>query len=101
MFDCQLFLGLPLDSELSQLLSSLPQPIRDSFIQKEESTLYLQQIEHEGKLYVGKALGVLFDTEALSSMKEHLLSVLHRLLPEVSCQSRPLVLLAIPSDLSH
>lgn len=100
--DYQLFLGLPLTDELLKHLKHLPQAVLDYFIQKEKGTLYLQQIEVEGVLYLGKALGSLFDTASLPSMKEHLLSVIHRLLPDASCQCSQFVLLAIPSsDLSN
>jgi hypothetical protein len=94
MFDHQLFLGLPLSESYQQELAQLPAPIRAAFIQS-QSSLYLQQIENEGTIYLGKSLGPLVELSALESIQAHIYSLLKKLVPHYSYDKHPLLLFAL------
>ena len=101
MFDCQLFLLLPLGDDHISQLNRLHPGVRSSFIREYDTELYLRQIAYKGVTYIGKNLGDLIDMEALRGMQCHLLSVLQRLLPEASCSREDLLLLAISEAVSE
>lgn len=95
MFELQLFLGFPVDSVYQQKLKLLSFPEKDLFIQKGDS-LYLQEIESEGVVYLGKSLGVCVEIESLNPLQIHVYSLLKRLIPDYPYEEKPLLLLAIP-----
>ena len=97
MFDHDLFLGLPLlDSDFRQL-SLLTDSFREAFIQN-NSPDYLQQIESDGKQYLGKCVKSPLETSSLDSIEAHITSLLKMLFPEYSNHDHPLVLLAIANN---
>ncbi len=95
MFDYQLFLGLPILSSYQEELNQLPSSLRDLFIQNKDSS-YLQQIEYENVVYLGKSLGSTIETFILDAMQAHIYSLLRRLIPHYPYEQHPLLLLALP-----
>lgn len=96
MFDHQLFLGLPLSESYQQELAKLPVSTRDAFIQS-QSSLYLQQIENEGRIYLGKSLGPSVELSTLESIQAHIYSLLKKLVPHYAYEEHPLLLFALCS----
>lgn len=96
MFQYQLYLGLLAEDSLLQELRQLPPGFHDLFIQNQDSA-YLQQIEFEGKIYLGKYLGTSIETSSLDSLQTNIYSLLKRLIPYYSYEQHPLLLLAVPS----
>jgi hypothetical protein len=94
MFDTILFLGFPLSDTYRQELHRVPSSERELFIQSQASP-YLQQIEHEGAVYLGKFLGVSIEIAALESLQSHILSLLKKLVPHFPYERYPFYLLAI------
>lgn len=99
MFDYQLFLGLPLSDSYQQELRQIPASTRDVFIQSQSSP-YLQQVESEGTLYLGKYLGSSIEVASLDSLQAHIYSLLKRLVSHYSYEEHPLLLLVLPSPVS-
>lgn len=97
MFDTQLFLGLPLTGSYQQELERLDLSERDFFIQGEVSP-YLQQIESEGVIYLGKYLGPSVETSSLDFSQTHIYSLLKKLVPDYPYEQHPLLLLAVPCN---
>ncbi len=95
MFDYQLFLGLPLSTAYQQELGQLPASMRDIFIQTSVSP-YLQQVENEGAIYLGKYLGSSVEASLLDALQAHVYSLLKKLIPHYPYEEHPLVLLALP-----
>lgn len=95
MFDCKLFLGLPLSLAFQQELDQLPNSMREIFIQSEPSP-YLQRIECEGVGYLGKYLGASVELNDLDSLQDHIYSLLKKLIP--SYPYEPLLLLSLSSS---
>jgi hypothetical protein len=91
-----LFFGFLLSPAYQDKLAQLPESIRSSFIQKTVSP-YLQQIEYEGKTYLGKSLGHSIELTALEGMESHIDSLLRYLIPDYPYENCPLVLLALPT----
>ena len=72
MFNTQLFLGFPLSNSLYQIeLESISDSIRSTFIQNasEETTSYLQKIEIDRVIYLGKYIGPIIETSSLDSIQ--------------------------------
>jgi hypothetical protein len=95
MFDYQLFLGLPLSDSYQKELKQLSAAIRDIFIQTHSSP-YLQQIESEGMVYLGKYLGPSIELAALDSLQAHIYSLLKKLIPHYPYEQHSLLLFALP-----
>lgn len=93
MFDTALFLGFPLSTAYQQELNRLPLVERELFIQSETSP-YLQQIENDGVIYLGKSLGASVDMAALDGASSHVMSLLKKLVPNFPYEQHPLVLFA-------
>ena len=94
MFDHHLFFGLPLFEPYLHRLNELPAPFRDAFIQ-DQSTDYLQQIENEGIVYVGKCINPPLELASLDSLEIHIYSILKKLIPDYPFEQHPLIVLAI------
>lgn len=94
MFDHHLFFGLPLFDPYLHQLNELPAPLRDAFIQS-QSNDYLQQIESEGIVYVGKFTNEPLELASLDSLEVHIHSILKKLIPDYPFEQHPLILLAI------
>lgn len=97
MFNTQLFFGLPLEDFYQHALDQLSLSERELFIQNQHSP-YLQQIESEGILYLGKYLGSFIELTTLDSLQAHIYSLLNKLVPNYPYKQHPLLLLAIPSE---
>lgn len=96
MLDTILFLGFPLSASYQQELQWLPSAERELFIQPQASP-YLQQIENQGMVYLGKSLGSSIEIAALESVQSHIYSLLRKLIPHFPYEKHPLLLLAIPA----
>ncbi len=94
MFDYQLFLGLPLSASYQEELHVLPDSVRNTFIQREVSP-YLQVVEHEGVMYLGKFAGASVELAALDALQTHIYSLLKKLIPHYPYENHPLLLLAL------
>lgn len=99
MFQYHLYLGLLVDDSFLKELRQLPPGLHDLFIQNQDST-YLQQIEFEGKTYLGKYLGTSIETSLLDALQVNIYSLLKRLIPHYPYDQHPLLLLAVPSSTS-
>lgn len=95
--DTILFLGFPITESHHHTIKQLPDAERSLFINS--NPLYLEQIEHEGIVYLGKSLGVSMEINQLEMMTTNILSLLKKLIPNHSYVSDSLVLLALPSPL--
>ena len=94
MFDYQLFLGLPLSESYQRELNKLSASVRDAFIQSQSSP-YLQQIEHEGAVYLGKFVGSSVELGSLDALQAHIYSLLEKLILHYPYKQHPLLLLAL------
>jgi|GEM_PF-1451410 len=97
MFNAVLFLGFPLLDSYQRELSKLSAVERELFIQYQVSP-YLQQIQSEGALYLGKGLGSSVELAALDSFQSHIYSLLRKLVPDFPYQQHPLLLLILPTE---
>lgn len=97
MSDPVLFLGFPVTDAFQQELSKVAIAERERVIQ-DHSSLYLQRMENEGTLYLGKALGSSIDLDSLEAVSAHLHSLLKTLVPHFPYGQNPVVLLGINSD---
>jgi hypothetical protein len=94
MFEYDLFLAFPVNSEYRSNLDLVPEGIRSLFIQNKNKD-YLQSFDHEGQSYLGKNLGSLVDLRDLDSAYSNLISLLQRLIPDVPYEHKDIQLLAI------
>ncbi|MBA3723073.1 MAG: hypothetical protein H0W88_11835 [Parachlamydiaceae bacterium] len=92
--DYQLFLGFPLNSDYQILLKQTPENLRSLFIQNDPD--YLQEVEHEGILYLGKSLGSSVQIQKIDQMEANIFSLLQRLVGNYQYKSVSLVLLPLP-----
>jgi hypothetical protein len=91
MFESHLFLGVEIDEQLrKQLLYANPHAI-ELFINGDAT--YLQEIDHEGRKFLGKVCGRHQLIEALSLVANNATSLIRKLVPDFS--ERPFILLAI------
>ena len=96
MSDHPLFVGLPLTESYLHELKKLPPALINTFI-KGQSAEYLQQIECDGVLYLGKSLETPYDLAALDSLQTHVYSLLKKLIPDYPYELHPLLLLPLPT----
>jgi hypothetical protein len=94
MFDTTLFLGFPLTDPFQQELYRLPSVERELFIQIQPSP-YLQQIENEGIIYLGKCVGPSIEIGSLDALQSHIYSLLKKLIPHFPYELHPLFLMAL------
>jgi hypothetical protein len=95
MFDLKLFLGfLPDEAFQGQLLQTNPY-LTALFIGKEE---YLQEINHQGKRYLGKHLSSFPTLDQLEDLEKHILSLLHKLAPHYPFAKNPPVLITLSTN---
>ncbi len=99
MIDFRLFIGFPLESSLCAELGALPLHLKSLFVGEEAD--YLQQIDHAGRVYLGKDLGQMLKTTELDAIQAHVVSILHRLFPTHSIEKDSLVIMAIPQKGVH
>ncbi len=94
MFDYQLFFGYPQSDSFCSELKQVAPSLRALYIQNDPSA-YLQEIEHEGVLYLGKFINTPIEVETLEGLQAHIYSLLKCLVPHYTYQ-QPLLLLALP-----
>jgi hypothetical protein len=95
MYDYQLFLGLCLDSAYLEKFKTVSPAVRSAFVQ--EHPHYLQLIDYQHKIYLGKRLESMITFSSLDYLESHIYSILRRLVADYPYQSHSLTLLAIPS----
>lgn len=100
MIDSQLFLGFPVTKDFLCQLDQIPSPLKNAFI-SHQSCDYLQQIENNGQIYLGKPLGSIIPTSCLDSLELHIYSLLKKLIPDHPYKTHPLSLLTLPNALLH
>jgi hypothetical protein len=96
MTHSSLFFGFRVPESYQEELLKLPSVEKELFIQSQVSP-YLQQIEHEGRLYLGKSLGPSIEMANLDSLHSHIYSLLKKLVPSFPYEQHPLLLLALPT----
>lgn len=97
--DPQLFLGLPLSETYIQELNQLDPPFLDAFI-KAQSSDYLQRIENQGVVYLGKGIPSPYDVAGLESLQTNIMSLLIKLVPDYPYAEHPLQLFVLSSSQS-
>jgi hypothetical protein len=98
MFDYDLFLAFQISPLFQEKLSSLPEAVRNLFIQSDNS-LYLQEISYEGQMFLGKNLGSVAELKALDSFRDHLLSLLKKIISDYPYHEHSFLLLALPTKI--
>ncbi len=93
MFNTSLFLGFPLSGDYSEKLEQLSLVEKELFIQNRASP-YLQIIENEGVIYLGKDLGSSIETACLDSLYSHIYSLLKKMVPDFPYGQHPLIIFA-------
>lgn len=95
MLDYHLFFGFPLNSVYQDTLNKIPSNLRSLFIQNHSD--YLQQVEYNGSVYLGKNLGPYIEYNTLDMAEANIYSLLRRLIPDYPYEDS-LFLLAIPAS---
>jgi hypothetical protein len=94
MFFAKLFVGIPIqDSFAEQFSKSNPQLI-DIFI-KRNNPEYLQEVEQNGIVYLGKSIQTACDIVSLDLIQANILSLLKKIVPDYSYSDVRLVLFPI------
>lgn len=100
MFNLELFLGIPVDETIKKALSKINPQILDLYIKKEKS-LYLQEVEKDGIVYLGKFAGKISKVPDLYLLEKNIVSILQNtLLKEKKTLSQCLCLIALPNSSS-
>jgi len=94
MFDTSLFIGYAIDEVYKKELENLPSSLKSLFIQDESE--YLQLIENEETLLLGKFLGEMTDCTTIELVYDHVISLLKCLIPSHSYSKKNLIILALP-----
>lgn len=101
MLDCTLFLGLRVDPSLHAEIQKKPPQFQSLFIQDHSD--YLQRVEHQGDLFIGKFIGEQADVPSLPLLEVNIFSLLRLLAPLYSFNLSSLELFPIikPRELSR
>ena len=91
----QLFLGFLITPSYSDLLSCLPEAVIKSFVNPSDFN-YLQEIECEGRRYLGKIIENGIDLSSLELLQANIYSLLKRLVSDYPYENQSLVLFPIP-----
>ncbi len=78
----ELFIGLPIRSQLQAVIDSYPASKRDLYIGASEGRL--NDIVFENKRYIGKYCGPKVDLEQMLQIEANILSFLGKLAPDVN-----------------
>lgn len=97
MFDYQLFLGFRLEKEFQSELDLVPEPLKALFIQNHPD--YIQKIDYEGLPYLGKHLGSPVEFNQIDLVKENVISLLRKMVPNYPYENIPLVLFPVSKSL--
>jgi hypothetical protein len=93
MNDQELFLGLPIDTQLQKALNQGNSHAQTIFIDNESD--YLHHTELEGITYLGKHLGASAQISFFEQLEANIISIISRLAPDYSFQDKELQLIAI------
>jgi hypothetical protein len=84
----QLFLGFLIDTDFQLELDRIDRDLKSLFINEGDD--YLQQIDHQGKLYLGKYLGERSDLQTLHDVEINIYSLISKVTPNFPCHKQPL-----------
>ncbi len=90
MYSAKLFLGLPINDELTADLDKIDPKIRALFIKEEDN--YLQEIIFENTRFLGKGIYEAIELNELEMLEINIYSLLKKLVPHYSFEKSPLVL---------
>lgn len=90
MFEAQLFLGVEIDDNLSNMLAKANPRLLELLIQNEP--IYLQRASCQRKDYLGKYVGDLISLSQLELIELNIMSLLKKISPEYTPQPFSLVL---------
>lgn len=90
MFELKLFLGVHADEVFNKELQCTNPYLISLFVGKDE---YLQEMEHEGKRYLGKYLNAFPTLEQIEDVEKHVLSLLSQVAPRYPYAENPPLLL--------
>ncbi len=96
MFESSLFLGFRLTENYKIELDKVSPHIKNLFLQNEGD--YLQMIEYETNVIVGKFLPAAINWATLELAYDHVTSLLNCLTPTSICSKKDLILVALPID---
>ena len=94
MSESKLFLGFPLNDAFVFELKKIPLVERDLFIQQ-NNALYLQEIESDSIVYLGKPLGSEVKLDELEGACSHIISLLKKIVPHFNEDTQAFVLLTM------
>ncbi len=89
----QIFFGFPTSVQYRAELNDVSQPLLDAFISADDS--YLQFLSNESGSYLGKMIEAPVSLDSLESQKDHIISLLRRLVPHYTYKRDSFVLWAI------
>lgn len=92
-FDSCLFFGFLVDSDLQKELNSLDSTFKSLFIQKNEP--FLQELDFENKLYLGKFIGQISDLAKLELTSLNIMSLVKKLVPDYPIEKTELLIIPI------
>lgn len=84
----QLFLGFLVDKAYQVELDQADQILKQLFIK--EGSEYLQEVQHKGKIYLGKYIGERSDLQTLHDVEKNIYSLISKLTPDFPYQEKPL-----------
>jgi len=90
MHECELFLGLKVNTLLKQELKKSSSSVLDLFIQDHPE--YLQQVAFNGSEYLGKKLGEKLDLSHLDQIQQNIQTLVSRVAPQYVYHHSALVL---------
>ena len=97
MFDTNFFFGFPVDALYETELKKVSSSLKDLFIQ-DQSEEYLQRIEFEGKVMLGKFMGATLQTSTLELVFLNIISLLKCLVPDYPYSQQNILLIAVPLE---
>lgn len=89
----ELFLGFHVPAEYAEKLNKVTPEVLALFIQ--DNPAYLRRVAIDDAVYLGKYIGKSVEVDALSLTKNHILSLLKKLVPEYSYSEDDLLLFPI------
>ncbi|KAF3361723.1 Uncharacterized protein PHSC3_001722 [Chlamydiales bacterium STE3] len=90
MGQLELFLGFQIEKDFADKLQKVNLDVRSLFIKNQPG--YLQEVEFQQQRYIGKMIDVNTDLDALFLLKNNILSILKKLVPEFPYKEDSLVL---------
>ena len=94
MLDYRLFLGFRSNSFIEETLQTANPHLVTLFLGSTQDE-YLCRIEKNDHHYIGKFLPELTDIDDLEQLQNHVLSIAHRLVPDLNLEKNPLTLFTV------